>query len=150
MYRGLPASGKTTLALAWVNADPGDRVRLNRDTARIMLHGRRLGTRVQEEQVTELLHPAVRSFLRRETSVACDDTNLDPDQAQDLVDMAGWAGARIEVVDLTHVPLDICLERNAERPPHEKVKEVDIHAMYDRYIAPLAGRGLPLLVPQPF
>ena len=38
ILQGLPASGKSTYAKEWVNQDPKHRVRINRDTMRLMLN----------------------------------------------------------------------------------------------------------------
>lgn len=150
IYRGLPGSGKTTEALAWVADNPQHRVRLNRDTARIMLHGGRLGTRWQEDAVTALLHPAMWTFLRSGTSVVCDDTNLDQAATENMAFHAVDAGARIEVVDLSVIPLEVCFQRDARRPRPERVGKAVIRHLHRQHIVPLNGRGFPPLVPQPF
>ena len=63
--RGLPGSGKTTRARAWVTEDPAHRARVNRDDTRTMLHGGRLGTAAQEKQVTSVRDAAVTELLKR-------------------------------------------------------------------------------------
>ncbi len=113
--RGLPGSGKTTYAREWVAADPTRRARVNRDDIRTMLHGDRLGTRWQEDQVTVVQDAAVEALLRAEMDVICDDTNLGK------ADMIRWqrlatnAGATLAVIDLRHVPQDVCIARDAAR-----------------------------------
>lgn len=47
--RGLPASGKSTFARAWVEEDPGNRVEINRDSTRKFLGIRHIGTEDEEK-----------------------------------------------------------------------------------------------------
>ena len=77
LTRGIPASGKTTAALAWVAADPANRVRVNRDDLRRMLHGVSFGlTWTQEQQITTLQQGIVKTALEAGRNVIVDDTNL--------------------------------------------------------------------------
>jgi len=75
--RGLPASGKTTFARRWVNADPRTRIRLNRDELRRMLHADVGATTngLQEHLITKIQQDTARQALRAGTGVIVDDTN---------------------------------------------------------------------------
>lgn len=148
--RGLPASGKTTLAKAWVNERPDVRACCNRDILRIMLQGGRLGTREQEDAVSLVQHHAIRELLRAGWSVVCDDTNLAEKSARGLATIAAEVGAELEVWDLTRtVPLNECIRRDKERPEAVRVGEDVIRSMHRRYLSPLRGRGFPPLRPFP-
>jgi predicted kinase len=138
--RGLPASGKTTLARAWVAEDPRSRARVNRDDLRAMLHTRYLGQDT-ERQIQAFRDAAVVALLERGIDVIIDDTCLPARTVRDLRRLSVRAGATFEVVDLTDVPLETCLERNAARPETTRVAETWIRDMYQRYIA---GRPYPL------
>ncbi len=81
---GLPGSGKSTWAKAWVGEDPARRARVNRDDLRAMLHGGRVGTAWQERQVTLAQHAAVRALLLHGFEVMVDDTNLVAKHRQQL------------------------------------------------------------------
>ncbi|MFB6398319.1 AAA family ATPase [Polymorphospora lycopeni] len=135
---GLPGSGKTTLARRWVDENPAARARVNRDDTRAMLHGGRLGTREQEEQVTIVCHGAIRGLLRSGLDVICDDTNLSQRSMQQLRRIADQAGARFKVVDLTGVPIDVCIARDAQRTGPARVGEAVIRRMYAQYRRELA------------
>jgi tRNA uridine 5-carbamoylmethylation protein Kti12 len=101
IYRGLPASGKTTLARAWVAADPANRARVNRDDLRAMLHdGVHLGHDT-EKRVRVARDRMISGLLDQGVSVACDDTNLRQSVARDLAKLARFSGATVRVVDLT-------------------------------------------------
>jgi predicted kinase len=136
--RGLPASGKSTWARQWVSEDPKRRAEVNRDMLRLMMHG---GFADAEPQVTAAEHAAIEALLRKGTSVACSDTNLPQRTARDLAKIARRAHADLEVRDLTDVPLEACLARNAVRTDKEPVPEERIREMHARYVA---GRKYPL------
>lgn len=136
--RGLPGSGKSTLAKAYVAEQPDVRARVNRDDLRDMLQGGRLGTKEQEEAVTALQHASVRALLRAGWVVVCDDTNLYAKYARAFATIAVEEGAEFEVWDLAHVPLDVCISRDAARS--DCVGEDVIRGMYERHIKPLRGR----------
>lgn len=132
--RGLPGSGKSTKAVAWVAEDVEHRARVNRDSFRAMFHGGWLGTRAQENMVTAVQTAAVRELLAANVDVIVDDTNLR------AVDLDGWrrmAGpwkATFEVWDLTDIPLTVCLQRDAHRDEAAQVGEAVIRGMHARYL----------------
>jgi predicted kinase len=107
-----------------------------------MLHGGRLGTEGQEEQVTVVTHSAIRELLLAGRDVIVDDTNLAPRSVQELRRLALLAGAEFAVVDLTGVPMQVCIERDARRAATVGEEVIrDMHSLY------LAGKPHPL--PQP-
>jgi predicted kinase len=138
--RGLPASGKTTFAR---KLQPRV-VRVNRDDLRLMLHGRRLFTEAAEDEVTHIQRMAVEALLARRADVIVDDMNLRTSTVREWARLAARFRAVLEVHDLTEVPLEECIRRDAARPDGERVGERNIRRMHDRY---LAGRNLPLPVP---
>ena len=138
--RGLPASGKTTFAR---KLQPYV-VRVNRDDLRRMLHGRRLYSQWAECQVTAVQRALVEVLLRARAEVIVDDTNLRARTVREWAELAARLDATLEVHDFTDVPLEECLRRDAGRPVGERVGEMGIRRMYDRY---LKGRTLPLPIP---
>jgi len=77
LYRGIPRSGKSTLAKAWVAENPSGRVRINRDDIRFQLYGMYWGLeRQQEETVSTIEHAMVTAALKAQLSVCVDATNL--------------------------------------------------------------------------
>lgn len=145
--RGLPASGKSTLARAWVDEDRDHRAEVNRDHLRMMLHGVEWsGSSYLENQVTAAQHASIAALLDQGISVISSDTNLQQRYVRDLAKIAKQAGADIKIIDLSHVPLDTCIQRDAERGARgeRKVGEPAIRGMHRRYIAPLNSGGFPL------
>jgi predicted kinase len=137
--RGLPGSGKTTRAKRWVDEDPAKRARVNRDDLRAMLHG---GYADVERQINAARDGAITALLKAGVDVVADDTNLRSRYAREMRSLARSAGAEFEVWDLTDVPLEVCVERDAGRaaPVGERV----IRGMHERY---LAGKPYPLPLP---
>ncbi|MEO3783868.1 AAA family ATPase [Actinocorallia sp. B10E7] len=140
--RGLPASGKTTWARAWVAEDRERRVRVNRDELRRMLDEGAYIKGVTEQRVLAVRDEALSRLLGGGYDVVCDDTNLPQWNVRALARLALQAGAEFEVHDFTHVPLEMCLERDAARA--EPVGEERIRDLHLRF---LAGRKLPLPLP---
>jgi predicted kinase len=130
--RGLPASGKSTYARKWVLEDPTHRAEVNRDHLREMMHG---GYANAEVSVTVAGHAAIRELLHQGVDVVCSDTNLPQRNARELASLARRAGADVEVIDLTNVPLETCLARNVVRIDKDPVPERVIRDMHRRYIA---------------
>jgi predicted kinase len=148
ILRGLPASGKTTLAKAMVAQDPARRARVNRDELRLMLHdGVYLGHET-EGQVVDVEDWTIRKLLKAQVDVYCDDTNLSQKRARQLAEIAAGEGARWRVSDLTDVDVELCVLRDLARAEkgERAVGEPVIRGMYERY---LKGRVLPLPPPEP-
>jgi predicted kinase len=140
--RAIPAAGKTTKARAWVAESPTSRARVNRDDLRSMLFGGWTGEHAHEEAVTAAQHAVVAALLRCGLDVVVDDTNLRAQHARAFRTLAVTAGAGFDVWDLTGVPLETCLERNAARDA--AVPEAVIRSMHAKYVAPLKGRPMTL------
>lgn len=144
--RGLPACGKTTKARAWVAEDPVGRARINRDDIRAMCHDSVFIKRSDDTKGTEVAIQAARdaaitALLKDGVSVVCDDTNLPSRVARGLRKIARQVGAEFEVWDMTDVPIDTCIERDAQRTGRAKVGEAVIRGMWTKYIS---GKRHPL------
>lgn len=139
--RGLPASGKSTAAIAWVSADPNWRARMNRDDLRAMAHGRYLGTGAQEAIVSGAQHAGVRTALAHGTSVIVDDTNLRNADVRLFARIAEEMEADFEVWDFRLVPLQVCIDRDSWRDDLDRVGEAAIRKKHEDHIVPWMAKG---------
>lgn len=110
--QGLPASGKTTWSREWVNEDPKNRVRVNRDDIRNMLGPYWILQR--EDLVTDIENNMILCALKHEFSVVVDATNLRGTQRfEDL--LYYYKEVEIKTQDFTDVPVETCIERDKGR-----------------------------------
>jgi predicted kinase len=128
--RGLPGSGKTTWARQLAGA-----VRVNRDDLRRMLHGGHIGLGWAEVQVTIAQQALIEALLRAGVNVISDDTNLTGRAVGALTKIATDCGANVVIKDFREVPLEVCIERDAQRDEDSRVGEAAIRDMHRRYIA---------------
>jgi predicted kinase len=113
--RGLPASGKSTLARAWVAEEPATRTRVNRDDLRALLfNGAGVLEPEQENAVTRVQRTMVRTMLHQGRSVIVDDTNLRLKFAREWAQLALEAKVVFEVVDVL-TDVDECVRRDTAR-----------------------------------
>lgn len=138
---GLPGSGKTTVALkgvAHLQAYGHGAVEISRDGIRQQYYGKLSGlTQEQENEVTSIEHAQINKALERGFYVWVHDCNLRMGYRKALAQMAENHGVGWQQVNLTHVPLDVCLERNRNRDT--PVPEEVIRNMYNRYLKSLKG-----------
>lgn len=136
--RGLPACGKTTWARSWVAEDPDHRAHFNRDDHRVSMHGS-YRSAAADLQVTIATQAAIGALLAAGIWVIEASTNLVPDHLWQLQLVAARANVCSRVVDLTSVPLQLCVDRNQKRPPATQVPEEYIRALHRSYIAGSTG-----------
>lgn len=116
---GLPGSGKSTHVrhLLARRLSDGDRVaRVNRDALRDQLHPGVYSGSETEKAVTSAAHAQITALLASGYDVYVDDTNLRLRNLRALRDLAAAAGAEFAMLDFTDVPVDLCVERDAQRP----------------------------------
>lgn len=120
VLRGLPAAGKTTLALRLV-AEGGGRVgRVSRDDVRRDVFGlsMRPGEQVLDAEgeavVTAVVEAIAVALLSSGVDVVADSTHLSDRHVARWEAVAERAGAVCVVRDLA-VPVDVCVERDAAR-----------------------------------
>ena len=82
--RGIPASGKTTWAKKWVDAEPSRRARINRDDLRMLVFGRPAPLSQEEESIISAAQVgAVTNLLKAGKSVVVDDTHIPLSRVKD-------------------------------------------------------------------
>ncbi|WP_435109771.1 AAA family ATPase [Nocardiopsis synnemataformans] len=142
IIRGLPGSGKTDWARRWTAADPERRARVNGDELRAMANNGWWVKDVAEGRTRATRDAVIGALLGRGLDVVCDDTNLQPRVVRALARLAERHGAEFEVHDLTDVPVDECVARDARRG--HPVGEETIRDLHARYVA---GNNHPLPLP---
>lgn len=146
ILRGLPASGKTTHALAMLEQAPlGTMVRLNRDNLRTMMlpAGYREPQWDVEETVSLVQHGPITALLSAGVDVVIDDTNLRTRDVRQFAQHAVRAGAHWFCIDdFLTVDVEECVRRDAlrERPVGEDV----IRSKHNKFLS--GGRRLPVPV----
>jgi tRNA uridine 5-carbamoylmethylation protein Kti12 len=132
--RGLPGSGKSTWAKAWVAEDRKNRIRINRDDLRTMVDDGEFVDKLTEPRIVMARDALILQALRKGLSVVVDDTNLPNSVIKQLRKLAEKRGAAFRIQDFRDVPLDVCLERNAQREGRARVPEEIIQKFYKDFV----------------
>lgn len=131
ILRGIPGSGKSTWARAFVGKCPWFK-RICRDDLRQMLDGGVYSAH-NEKFVRMIRNRLIRECLQEGSSVIVDDTNL---KDRDIRDIRGCAYIDMEAVPVRimdfDTPLDLCIERDAQR--EKPVGEARIREMYMEFL----------------
>lgn len=131
MLRGLPASGKTTMA-QWMMAQNPELRRVSKDDIRAMIN---IGpwTDGEEKLVRDIRDSIIQLLLSSGHDVVVDDTNLNPIHKETLMEIAAKRRIVFEVVDI-NTPLEECIRRDLNRPFTKCVGEEVIRNMYTKYM----------------
>jgi predicted kinase len=130
--RGLPASGKSQFANELVQRD-GNWVRANKDDLRSQLHAGKW-SQGRERIVKQVRDAIIDHALSIGKNVVVDDTNFAPAHEQRCREIAKKHNATFAIKDFTHVPLEECLRRDAERA--KPVGRDVILRMWHQYLKP--------------
>jgi len=135
--RGLPGCGKSTAIAAWRAEDPEHRVALGRDDWRGVLGCLPVGRKHEETAITVMMTASVEALLRHGWDVGVDATHIQPGTMEAWRDLAERVGAQWEVLDLTGVPVEVCVARDLARRDAggRYVTEEVIREMAARYLA---------------
>lgn len=130
LTKGLPASGKSTWAKAWVLEAPKDRIRVCRDDIRRMLGPYWVPER--EHLVSIIEKQCIFDALQNKYSVVIDATNFRP--PVDGKYLTEIYNCEYILKDFTDVPLELCIERDKLRPGDQRVGEEVIMNFYNKYL----------------
>lgn len=111
---GLPGSGKSTWARAHAAQFDGDVLLTSRDDIRAMLGFGPIGTKEQEEIVSKVQDDIIVRAIKSGKGLIVHDTNLNkksPTRIKKLFD----GDVEFLIADFTNVPIEICIERDAQR-----------------------------------
>lgn len=130
MMRGLPASGKTTVAKKMVD-DQGVK-RVNRDELRMMIDNGRYSEE-REYLIKEVRDSVITKSLWLGYDVVIDDTNLKSEDEDHFRRLIAATDVNFQVVNM-HTPLEECLERDRNRENSVRVGEKVIRELYEKYL----------------
>lgn len=111
---GLPGSGKSTWAKAKKNIMGDQLVLVSRDDIRKMLGCFPVGTKDEENLVSKIQDDIIVRAVKEGKDVVVHDTNLNkksPTRIKKLFD----GDVEFAIADFTEVPVDVCIERDAQR-----------------------------------
>lgn len=85
-----------------------------------------------EKACTQAQHKTIEALLRADYHVISDDTNLNAVYFTELLRVAIACQAVVIIKDFTHVPIEVCIQRDAARvnPVGEKV----IRKMWENFL----------------
>lgn len=136
--QGIPASGKSTYAKAWVLEDPVHRVRINMDSIRTMLG--KYWVPEREPLVLSIQEQAIIEALEYDYDIIIDNTNLDKKLIDSYYGLTLTFGHHeFRTKNFFDTPLSVCIERDKTR--ENPVGEQVIRTFYNKYkdIYPLNG-----------
>lgn len=134
-YCGLPGSGKSTDAKRWVDKDPTNRVRVNKDDIRNLLYNGKY-SKGNENQVLATQDFIILDSLKRGKSIAFDNTHLVNKhlaRLKNLLRENDFSNVKIEIKDFTNVSPEECIKRDLQR--NKSVGQDLIWRMYWDHVA---------------
>lgn len=125
---GIPASGKSTCAISFLEKNP-NYVRINRDSFRLMLRNEQMCENKIENMITTLFLNAVKTALASNLSVIIDNTNLKRKYIEAFVEELKYSAT------INFQVFDISIEKAIERDKNRQysVGEAVIKKMYEDY-----------------
>jgi predicted kinase len=131
LMRGLPASGKSTIAKAWVAEDPDWRIRVNRDDLRHQMQDKFWGlSRMQEDTITLMEDAMVNAAIQAKVSVVVDATHLKASYIKRWYDVGNRLGVPVNVHDV-ETDVELCVLRDEQRD--RQVGEEVIRDLHRRF-----------------
>lgn len=136
IYRGIPASGKSTLAREVVRKAPKSWVRINRDDFRNMMNEYVFSDK-NERLITEVTHKMAREALKKGLNVITDDTNLKQKTVNEWHKIAAEVGDVKVIETFVDISLAEALRRNRNADRDHDVPDHIIEMFYNKYIRSL-------------
>ena len=133
---GLPGSGKSKHALAWVAENPKFRERINYDELRLELYGPDWTFNRKDEAAMKVEAVARgREALKAGRSIIVDNTNLTEGARAPWLRLAREHGVEVEIVEID-TPIATCIERDRKREGTARVGRAVIErfALFNGFI----------------
>ncbi len=140
MLKGLPASGKSTLARELV--DSGNYIRVNRDDLRAMLHNGKWSGK-NEDMIVAVEVAIAMDGLAKDKNVVIDDCNLNPKNENMWRAYAKGAGASFEVREIK-TSVEDCIKRDITRNEKRVGRDVIVGMALQWNLFPRPDKGFVL------
>jgi len=131
LTKGCIASGKSTWAREQVDASNGQIINICKDDLRAMLDNNK-HSKGREAFVLQAQEALIALALNEGKSVIISDTNLNPAHEQRIREKFGDKANIIVNDSFMSVPLNVCIERDRNRP--NPIGEKAVREMYRKYI----------------
>lgn len=144
VLRGLPASGKSTYAVKWVNEDPEHRLRISQDSIRMMFGKYWLEDKVQlkkRESITNNINmELLKQCMFNQFDIVLDNMNLNTKTLSSIEDYVSYFNMKF--VDLKAYkieykffkePLNVLINRDSKRD--KSIGADVITNLYNKYYA---------------
>lgn len=131
LYKGLPASGKSTASQKLIDENPGVYKRVNKDDLRAMLDNGK-HSRSNEQFVLRIRDQIILAALEAGKHVIVDDTNIHPRHEERIRGLVRGQ-AEVKIVDFMHVDVETCIARDLKRPNSVGAKV--IRRMWKEYVS---------------
>ena len=146
LTRGLPASGKSTMAHQWVEENPDWRIRVNRDDLRKGAYNKYYDlSRHQEQTITLQEEALVTAVLNAGISPIVDALHLKAAYITRWYDLGNKLGVPVRVMDAPVTDVELCVQRDSQR--EKKVGEKVIRDLHTRFFNKGRLPKLPVNVP---
>lgn len=150
LYRGAPGCGKST----HIHNCGLDQYKLSADDIRLQisspildLNGNLQISQSNDKRVWEQLFNMLENRMKMGCFTIIDATNSKTAEMKRYKDLADKYRYRIAIVDMTHIPIDVCKQRNAGRNEYKRVPDAVIDKMYARFLTQSIPSGIKRLEP---
>lgn len=130
LTKGLPASGKSTWAIAQANNPENNTKAITKDELRLIFPD----SKKREGLVLKARNSMTEQYLQEGFNVIWHDTNLNPIHEVKAKVIASQYNAIVEIKSFLDVSLNECIKRDLIRP--NSVGQKVIIDMYNQYLAP--------------
>lgn len=142
VLQGLPASGKSTYAINWVNEDPEHRLRINQDSIRMMFGKYWLEDEEQlkkrEAIVSTITMELLKQSILKQFDIVLDNMNLSKRVLSEIEHYINYFNMKFTDLQayeieykLFKVPLDVLINRDSKRD--KSVGPEVITGLYNKY-----------------